>query len=213
MPAVDAPLESLISTRAPEIGIPPALTIGSFGLNAGAGTLCVPVNVRSTNTTWLVALGFRRAHPAERRWLFDLGQLALVGWTLTALAILVFAVHEGLMGTPDMQISGNGSSTELLQWFDDRTGPIAEQPYVFSVPMLAYRGAMLAWALWLAVSLLRWLRWGWLSFSEGGFWKSAPPRPKPVPFVPVPVAGPYPPNAPDVPSNETPPAAPPPHEP
>ena len=75
--------------------------------------------------------------------------------------------------------------------------------------MLAYRGAMLAWALWLAVSLLRWLRWGWLSFSEGGFWKSAPPKPKPIPFAPVPFAGP----SASAPSNETPPHAPPPREP
>jgi hypothetical protein len=175
----------------------------------------IPLPAAALVVGWLVALGFRRARPAERRWLFDLGQLALVGWTLTALGILVFAVHEGLMGTPDMQIRGNGSSTEVLQWFDDRTGPIAEQPYVFSVPMLAYRAAMLAWALWLAVSLLRWLRWGWLSFSEGGFWKSAPPKPRPVPFVPVPVAGPSPPSAPDAPttSSETPPVPPPPQEP
>lgn len=176
----------------------------------------IPLPAAALVVGWLVALGFRRAHPAERRWLFDLGQLALVGWTLIALGILIFAVHEGLMGTPDMQISGNGSSSDLLQWFDDRTGPIAEQPYVFSVPMLAYRGAMLAWALWLAVSLLRWLRWGWLSFSEGGFWKSAPPKPKPVPFGPVPVAGPYPPSTASTAStasDETPPAPPPPREP
>jgi hypothetical protein len=179
----------------------------------------IPLPAAALVVGWLVALGFRRARPAERRWLFDLGQLALIGWTFIALGILVFAVHEGLMGTPDMQISGNGSSSDRLQWFDDRTGPIAEQPYVLSVPMLAYRGAMLAWALWLAVSLLRWLRWGWLSFSEGGFWKSVPPRPKPVPFVPVPVAGPYAPSAPAAPStpsapnDETPPAPPPPQKP
>ncbi|MET0793973.1 MAG: hypothetical protein ABW061_20805, partial [Polyangiaceae bacterium] len=147
----------------------------------------IPLPAAALVVGWLVALGFRRTHPAERRWLFDLGQLALVGWTLTAIGILVYAVQQGLMGTPDMQIRGNGSSSEFLQWFDDRTGPIAEQPYVFSVPMLAYRGAMLAWALWLAVSLLRWLRWGWLSFSDGGLWKSAPPWSKPTPATPAPV--------------------------
>ena len=169
----------------------------------------IPLPAAALVVGWLVALGFRRARPAARRWLFDLGQLLLVAWTLIALGILVFSVQQGLMGTPDMQISGNGSSTDVLQWFDDRTGAIPEQPYVFSVPMLAYRGAMLAWALWLAVSLLRWLRWGWLSFSDGGFWKSAPPSPKPA-FAPAPVTGPSPANPP---SNETPPASPPPREP
>jgi len=143
----------------------------------------IPLPAAALVVGWLVALGFRRARPAQRAMLFDLGQLVLVGWTLSALVILIYAVQQGLMGTPDMQIQGNGSSSELLQWFDDRTGPIPEQPYVLSVPMLAYRGVMLAWALWLALSLLRWLRWGWLSFSDGGFWKRSPRRPVSPPLA------------------------------
>ncbi len=168
----------------------------------------IPLPTAALVVGWLVALGFRRAKPAQRFWLFDLGQLALVGWTLTALGILVYAVQQGLMGTPDMQIQGNSSYSSMLQWFDDRTSAIPESPFVLSVPMLAYRGAMLGWALWLAVSLLRWLRWGWVSFSDGGFWKAAPPRPpRPMPFVvpPVPAA--------PIPAPESPPAPPPPVEP
>lgn len=34
-----------------------------------------------------------------------------------------------------------------------------------------YRIAMLAWALWLALALLRWLRWGWSCFSHDGIWR------------------------------------------
>jgi hypothetical protein len=30
---------------------------------------------------------------------------------------------------------------------------------------------MLAWALWLAQALLRWLRWGWLCFTSGELWR------------------------------------------
>jgi hypothetical protein len=166
----------------------------------------VPLPAAAIVIGWLVALGFRRAHPAQRALWFDLGQLLLVGWTFTALCIVVYAVQQGLMGTPDMQIRGNGSSTELLQWFDDRTLAIPEQPWVLSVPMLAYRGAMLGWALWLAVSLLRWLRWGWTSFASEGLWKRRPPRvPPAAPFVPVfvPVADASPPaEAPVTPPSE-----------
>jgi hypothetical protein len=97
------------------------------------------------------------------------------------------------MGTPDMQIRGNGSSAELLQWFQDRTENVPERPSVISVPMLAYRGAMLAWALWLAISLLRWLRWGFQSFSTGGLWKKGEPR-KPRISAPVIPAEPPPKN-------------------
>jgi hypothetical protein len=145
----------------------------------------IPLPAAALVVGWLVALGFRRVRPAQRALLFDFGQLVLVGWTLTALVVLVYAVQQGLMGTPDMQIQGNDSSSEHLHWFDDRTGPVPEQPWLLSVPMLAYRGVMLAWALWLAISLLRWLRWGWLSFSDGGFWKQRPKRVPP--FSPVPV--------------------------
>jgi hypothetical protein len=30
---------------------------------------------------------------------------------------------------------------------------------------------MLAWALWLAQALLRWLRWGWQCFTAGELWR------------------------------------------
>ena len=34
-----------------------------------------------------------------------------------------------------------------------------------------YRLAMLAWSLWLALSLLWWLRWAFGAFTEGGAWR------------------------------------------
>lgn len=33
---------------------------------------------------------------------------------------------------------------------------------------------MLAWALWLAMALLGWLRWGWTAINHGGLWQSQP---------------------------------------
>ncbi|NIN01182.1 MAG: hypothetical protein GTO24_24740 [candidate division Zixibacteria bacterium] len=30
---------------------------------------------------------------------------------------------------------------------------------------------MLAWALWLALAMLRWLRWGWGCFSHNAIWR------------------------------------------
>jgi len=44
--------------------------------------------------------------------------------------------------------------------------------WVISVPLLVYRLAMLAWALWLAIALLRWLRWGWECVTTGGGWRA-----------------------------------------
>ena len=110
---------------------------------------------------------------------FNLRQLALVGWTIVALCILGASIYQGLLGAPEMQVRGNGSTSELLRWFTDRSDATLPTPWMISVPILIYRAAMLAWALWIALALLRWLRWGWDAFSTGGGWKKSAPRPAP----------------------------------
>ena len=137
---------------------------------------------------WLLALGWRGRPSASassnddadfvsNAW-FDLRQLFLVGWTIAALIILFWSIHAGLLGMPNMQITGNGSHHFLLRWFQDRTDSVLPRPWVVTVPLMVYRIAMLAWALWLAVSLLRWLRWGWGCFAESGLWRRIMPRAK-----------------------------------
>ncbi|MGA7981559.1 MAG: hypothetical protein WCA32_15225, partial [Chromatiaceae bacterium] len=121
---------------------------------------------------WLFALGLRgRAADTERRWRFNLMQLGLFLLSLIALAALFAAVKQGLLGSPQMQIAGNGSSAAQLNWYQDRSGPELPRPWVVSVPILVYRGLMLAWALWLAFRLLAWLRWGWEQFSRPVLWR------------------------------------------
>jgi hypothetical protein len=91
------------------------------------------------------------------------------------------SVRTGLLGLPEMQIAGNGSSGSLLRWYQDRADALLPQAWVLSVPLLVYRIAMLAWALWLAQALLRWLRWGWECFSHGELWRPLrPPRSAPA---------------------------------
>jgi hypothetical protein len=87
------------------------------------------------------------------------------------LATLFAAVEGGLLGQPEMQVSGNDSSAEMLRWYLDRAGPELPQAWAFSLPILAYRGLMLIWALGLAWSLLAWLKWGWGAFGQGGLWR------------------------------------------
>lgn len=125
---------------------------------------------------WLLLLGWREKSDNVSAGWFNLRQLALVAVTGGALIILGASVYEGLLGQPEMQVRGNGSYASLLRWFMDRTGAEYPTAVVFSVPMLVYRGAMLAWSLWMALSLLTWLKWGWKSFSTGGLWKSSPAK-------------------------------------
>ncbi|MCU0683667.1 MAG: hypothetical protein MUF34_15735, partial [Polyangiaceae bacterium] len=120
---------------------------------------------------WLLLLGWRRKDPELTPAAFNARQMLLVAWTLLALGLLAYAIRQGLLGAPEMQIEGNGSQYGSLRWYSDRAGPVPPGAWVLSVPMLVYRVAMLAWALWVAFALLRWLRWGWESFTTEGLWR------------------------------------------
>jgi len=131
---------------------------------------------------WLIVFGIRKKYPPPAKWFpFNLIQILLVFWTLGSLFGLYTAIEKGLLGIPDMQIAGNGSSDFVLNWTQDRIGSFLPQPHVLSVPVIIYHALMLAWALWLAVSLVGWLRWGWNCFSEGGFWQKIHIRKKEPP--------------------------------
>jgi len=138
----------------------------------GVGLTQVPIAAAALVALWLLALGWRaqRGTALPGRW-FDLLQLVLVALSGAALVALLFSIHRGLLGSPEMQIAGNGSTSALLRWYQDRAIATPARAWLFSVPVLVYRLAMLAWALWLAQALLRWLRWGWECFSHGELWR------------------------------------------
>jgi hypothetical protein len=126
---------------------------------------------------WALALAWRGSR--ELTWSytgFNLMQVGLAALTVIALVGLVGAIPVGLLGRPDMQIVSPVSYGELA-WFADRTGAATPSAGAISVSLWFYRAAMLAWALWLSLALLRWLPWAWRSYSHGGWWRSPPPRP------------------------------------
>jgi hypothetical protein len=152
----------------------------------GVGLTQVSVASAAVVVFWLLALGWRQAAGARVRpwWAFDLMQLGLVVLTGIAAIALFEAVKRGLLGQPDMQIAGNDSVLTSLRWTADRVPGALPQPLVFSVPLLVYRLAMLAWALWLATALLRWVRQGWQALGTGGLWRSRPPKVVTAPAAP-----------------------------
>lgn len=142
----------------------------------GIGLSPVSIELALLVVGWLLALGLRKQLGTDtNKWVFNTVQVGLAGLTLLAALALFYAIQQGLLGPPDMRIAGNGSSSGLLRWYQDRTGTILPQAWVFSVPLIVYRLLMLAWALWLAFALLRWLRWGWERFSENGLWRRLRP--------------------------------------
>lgn len=125
------------------------------------------MDARQRRTTAPSPLGFN---------LVQLGLLALTGLVLLAFAA---AVPASLIGSPDMQIAGNDSTATQLNWFADRSSGSLPLVTVWSLPVLAWRLAMLAFALWLAFRLVGWLRWAWACASNGGWWMALP-KPEPA---------------------------------
>jgi hypothetical protein len=148
----------------------------------GLGLTQVPFFAAIVVAGWFLVLAWRRDRVQRRRLVHNLLQFVLVVWTVLALGFLYAAVHQGLLLRPDMQVAGGGSSDTLLQWYTDRIDGAMPRPWVVSLPLWVYRLLMLAWSLWLALALVRWLPWAWSSFSSGALWAGRPPSdPTPSP--------------------------------
>ena len=160
----------------------------------GLGLTQIPLGGGAIVAGWFFVVAWRRDRVLERAVLHDLLQIALVAWTLVAMGCLYGAVRQGLAADPDMQVAGGGSIGTQLQWYQDRVDGALPRPWVLSVPLWVYRLTMLAWSLWLAFRLRRWLPWGWGSFTSGGFWRplrrpKVEPPAEPPPAADSPAAG------------------------
>jgi hypothetical protein len=122
---------------------------------------------------WLYLLAWRgQKDPQGMGWFsFDLLQLLLVFLTVMSLITLVVVVSRGLLGTPEMFITGNGSYANRLIWFSPAEGRELGRPWVFSVSIWYYRLLMLLWGLWLANAVIRWLITGWKHFTAATAWR------------------------------------------
>ncbi|MDT8391711.1 MAG: hypothetical protein RRC34_14520 [Lentisphaeria bacterium] len=159
----------------------------------GLGLTQVPLGLAVIVVGWFFLLAYRgtRDNAATPAWRFNLAQVGLIVLTAAAAGVLIAAVGEGLLGNPEMFIRGNGSTPTRLQWFQPRAGTTLARPVVISCSVWVYRFLMLAWALWLAAALLRWLKWGWTQFGNGGYWRFPPPKKKTAtpPIPPMPEGG------------------------
>lgn len=129
---------------------------------------------------WLLVLDLREKANDLKDGIFNLVQIGVVFMTLIGVAALVFAISNGLLGHPDMNIVGNGSNSNLLRWYHDVSPSLLPQAWVFSIPMLTYRVAMLLWALWVSFWLVGILKWGWLRFVTPSLWKKSENKKKTI---------------------------------
>lgn len=120
---------------------------------------------------WIFALYARCQMKTSRKVsTFNMIQIMLVVLTVLSVIALFNAVSNGLLGNPDMQIAGNGSTRSQLNWYQDRLESALPQAWIISLPVLVYRILMLAWSMWMAFALINWLKWGWGCFSKDRLW-------------------------------------------
>jgi len=147
----------------------------------GLGLSVLPALAALIVAAFVFALALRGQRPPGNAWAFDGLQLLMAGWALVSLGLLYVAIHQGLLFRPDMQVAGGGSTDTVLRWYADRVTGEAPTAGVLSLPLWVYRVAMLLWALWLAVSLVRGVGPAWRAFTEGGLWRPIlrprPPKP------------------------------------
>lgn len=121
---------------------------------------------------WFMSLQRRRHMDLDKyKNSFNYIQIGLALLTLAALGALLAAVPMSLLSTPDMQVAGNGSSSYYLSWYQDQAFGTFPTAWVLSLPLWVYRTLMLAWSLWLALSLPKWIKWGWVCYNTGALWR------------------------------------------
>ncbi len=135
------------------------------------GLTQVPLPVAGVVFGWFFVMAFQDRERPERPLWFNLRQFLLLGLTLVFLGCLFGAVYDSLLETPNMEVAGSGSSERLLHWYVDRTPGTLPEAWVLTTSLWVWRGVMLLWALWLAHSLVGWLKWAWLELSSAGVWK------------------------------------------
>ncbi len=162
----------------------------------GLGLTQVPSAVALLVAGWFFAIGSRNAMRLGHH-THNFRQLCLVAYTFAFLVILTAAVYEGLVSSPDMEVTGAGSYGSHLVWVSDRSAGVFAPVWALSLSIWVWRVFMLAWALWLSRALLAWLKWAWIEMSQEYFWAPRPPRkqritvpaPPPVAETHAPVAG------------------------
>ncbi|MDE0421574.1 MAG: hypothetical protein OXK76_11910 [Gammaproteobacteria bacterium] len=127
---------------------------------------------------WLIVHGTRKSWGANiSEPVYRISQIGFGVLTLAAFAAIVAGIGAGLLGNPDMSVTGYASVANELRWFADQTDNAIPEATAYSVPLWAYKVLILAWALWLAFALIRWLPWVWHRFSEEGLWYRREPAP------------------------------------
>lgn len=142
-------------------------TILSFWqwLLLGWGLASISWSILILFAIWMGILQLRHRRGQALTPYVRLEQFVYLTLTLFTLLALVGSVAHGLLAAPDMAVVGNASYGHKLRWFFDRFDA-RDKPFVLSLPIWVYKLTMLLWAIWLAFSILEWIRYAWAGISK-----------------------------------------------
>lgn len=120
---------------------------------------------------WFLIMELRKNKAPVSPLLFNLMQLGLMIWTACVIFAFFQAVSKGLLHMPDMQVSGNGSTEDLLIWSLDRTPGLLPSPWIAVYSTYTYHLLMLFWSLWLAIHLLPWSRFAVAALKSDAWYR------------------------------------------
>lgn len=122
---------------------------------------------------WLLALSQRgKLSAVTAQWKFKLLQASLFALSIIALFALIMTLPNGLLSSPDMHIVGPNTYSDNFYWYQDYSPADFPSAWVISLPLWCYKAVILVWSLWLAASLMKWLRWSWQQLSYRGLWNA-----------------------------------------
>lgn len=137
----------------------------------GLGLVSLSVPEMLLVAGWFFVIEARKNKAASSPVLFNLIQMLLIAWTVFTVVVCLKAVSNGLIGIPDMQISGNLSSENKLHWTLDHNDNLLPRPSVWIYSIYIYQLVMLAWALWFSMGVIKWSKMCIDSLKSETFWK------------------------------------------
>lgn len=137
----------------------------------GIGVSVLPIPLMVIPPFWLMLIQYRRQHSPSNFLAHNAFQLLLAFLTMVVLVLFYHIAQTGLIGSPDMNVIGSGSSNFMLNWYTDRISDVVPVITLYSVPMWVWRAVMFLWSCWAAYALLRWLTNAWHAFQNGGMWR------------------------------------------
>lgn len=136
------------------------------------GVTLVNLDIALLLAIWFLAIWYRRAHPPDQsqRGRYIATQCLFALLSVATIVALVLTVPSALLGQPQMEVFGLGSSAHEFFWFNDQTDGTLPVPWIFSLPLWVYHLLMVGWGFWLAFALVRWVRTAWAALAQPILW-------------------------------------------